>query len=165
MNWLLDHLTYVIIIAFAFASWVKNRAEAKNAEAEERRARGEMVNDETIFEAEDDWQSPPNAPAPSVPPPLMRETTPPPLRVGAAEIDAILQHQRDIEDRLKHIREIRTTTSGNAAQTRARVAAAGKAENTARTGKTSLRDSLRDPHQTRRAIVLREILGPPVGLR
>ena len=165
MNWLLDHLTYVIIIAFAFASWVKNRAEAKNAEAEERRARGEMTNDETIFEAEDDWQVPPNAPAPSVPPPLMREATPPPLRVGTVEIDAILQHQRDIEERLQHIKGIRATTSGNAAVTRARVAAAGKPKKTVILGKTSLRDSLRDPNQTRRAIVLREILGPPVGLR
>ena len=60
---------------------------------------------------------------------------------------------------------IPATTSGNAAETRARIAAAGKKSSPLAVGTTSLRSSLRDPKQTRRAIVLREILGPPVGLR
>jgi hypothetical protein len=33
------------------------------------------------------------------------------------------------------------------------------------TGKGQLRDVLRDPGELRRAVILREILGPPVGLR
>lgn len=165
MNWLLDHLQFVIIIAFALASWVKHRADAKNAEAEERRAREEMANDETIFEPDDEWEVPTFTPAPSVPPPMARQAAPPPLRVDVSEVDAILKRQQEIQDRLRQIKQTKATTTGNAAATRARVAAAGQPAKPFQPEATSLRASLRDAKQTRRAIVLREILGPPPGLR
>ncbi len=171
MNWLFDHFQFVIIVALAFASWVKHRADSRNAEQEERRAREEMAGDETGFEPEDDWQVPPLEPAPeplvrrAVPPPLMSEATPPPLHAEMSGIEAILQHQRDIEERLQRIQHTKATTTGNAAETRARIAAAGKPQKSLMPATTGLRGTLRNPGQTRRAIVLREILGPPVGLR
>lgn len=163
MSWLLDHFQFVLIIGFALASWLKSRADAKKAEQEEQEARDEMVGGDDGYEPEEDWQLPPAMP--SVPPPIAREATPPPLRVDQSEVDAILKHQQNIEHRLQQIKQRKATTTGGAAQTRARIAALGKPAAPPIMGEISLRSSLRDPKQTRRAIVLREILGPPVGLR
>jgi hypothetical protein len=163
MDWLFDHFQFVIIIGLAFASWLKSRADAKRAEREEREARDEMAGDDDDYEPEEEWQLPPAMP--SGPPPLTPKATPPPLYVDTSEAHAILKRQQEIQDRLQAIRNTKATTTGNAAETRARIAAEGKPKGPAILGNTSLRSSLRDPKQTRRAIVLREILGPPVGLR
>ena len=164
MDWLYDNFQFVLIVGFALASWLKSRADAKKAaEDEESQPRDEMADNDDGYEPEEDWQLPPAMP--SFPPPLVREVTPPPLYVDTSETDAILKRQQEIQERLQAIKATRATTSGNAAETRARIAAAGKPSSPLALGSTSLRSSLRDSKQTRRAIVLREILGPPVGLR
>ena len=38
MDWIFDHFQIVLIIALAFASWLKSRHEAKQAEREAREA-------------------------------------------------------------------------------------------------------------------------------
>lgn len=164
MNWLLEHFQIVLIVALAFASWLKHRSDVKNAEAEERRAREEMAGDDSPFEMED-WQAPASAPAPSVPPPLVRQTIPPPLRVDVSEVDAVLKRQQEIQERLRQIKETKATTTGGAAATRVRVAASQSNAKPLAPGNIRLRDDLQNPQKTRRAIVLREILGPPIGLR
>ncbi len=163
MDWLLEHINFVIIIALALASWLKSRADARKATEEERQAHEEMTGGDDGYEPEENWQLPPAIP--SAPPPLMRETTPPPLYVDTSEADAILKRQQEIRERLQAIKDTKATTSGNATETRARIAAAGKPAALPVLGQSSLRSSLRNPKQTRRAIVLREILGTPVGLR
>lgn len=172
MDWIFDHLRFVIIAGFVIASLVKRFSDAKNAEAEERRAREEMAGDDSPFGQAEVWQQPQAPPAPSVPPPLTRKVTipprksdPPPLREDFSEIDAVLKRQLEMQERLQQIKQTKATTTGDAAATRARVSAVGKPAMPFMPGKTSLRESLRDAKQTRRAIVLREILGPPVGMR
>lgn len=155
MDWLFDHFQFVLIIGFALASWLKSRADAKKAAEEvESQPRDEMAGGDGETEPEEYWQLPPAMPS-----------APPPLYVDTTEEEAILKRQQEIQDRLKAIKETKATTTGNAAETRARIAAAGKAPASVTLRKSSPHSSLRDPSQTRRAIVLREILGPPPGLR
>jgi len=166
MDWLLDHFQFVLIIGFALASWLKSRADAKRAEEEERQAQEEGVGNDDGYEPEEDWQLPPAMP--TAPPPLIHEVASPPLYMDTTEADAILKRQQEIQERLQAIKATKATkatTSGGAAETRARIAAVGRPKAMPSLGQSSLRSSLRDPKQTRRAIVLREILGPPVGLR
>lgn len=171
IDWLLDHSQFLIIIAFALASWVKHRAEQKKAAAEEeaeRARRGGMADDgeEEMTGPDWDWQ-PPAAypeppPLPQAPVPMAR-SAPPPLRVDMAEVDAVLKRQADMQERLRQIKETKAAiTTGDAAATRTRVS---PSRQPAHSGKSGLRASLRDAGQTRRAVVLREILGPPLGLR
>jgi hypothetical protein len=161
MNWLFDNFQFVLLVAIAFASWLKHRMDTRKAEDEERRAREEMTGgDEDLFE-EGEWELPPAAPAPSVPPPL-RQVVPPPLKVEFSGVDENqLQRQQDMQERLRQAKKVKAA---------AREAAVGQTYGARQIKpvlgeKMSLRKSLRDPAQTRRGIILREILGPPVGLR
>lgn len=168
MDWILEHFQIFIVIGLALASWLKHRADAKAAEAEERRAREEMADEEEVFGPDEEWRIPQEQALPQVPPPLVR-AVPPPLTMAGQEAEreaaAALKHQTDLQERLRQIRETKATTTGGASATRARVAATQSHAKPILPGKASLRDGLRDPKQTRRAIVLREILGPPPGLR
>lgn len=165
MDWILDNFQFVIIVGVALASWLKSRADAKRAEQEELEAPDEMVGEEEGYIPEEEWQLPPAIPVPSAPPPLRTEPAAPPPRLDTSEVEAILKRQQEIQERLQAINDTRATTTGGAAETRARITAADNPEAAMIIGNTSLRSSLRDPKQTRRAIVLREILGSPVGLR
>ena len=87
---------------------------------------------------------------------------------------AQLRRQQDLQERLRQIRASKTpatggatkaTTTGGAAATRSRVSAAQHHVSTAQHTKTSLPGSLRNRKEIRHAILMREILGPPVGLR
>ena len=71
-----------------------------------------------------------------------------------------------MQDRMRQIKETKAATTGNAAATRTRIAAASKpAPKPFQPGKTGLRRALRSRKEIRRAIVMKEILGPPLGLR
>lgn len=95
-------------------------------------------------------------PAPPVPPPAMA------MQRRGAE----LERQERLAEEIRSLEETRVLT-----QRRAKAVAAAKADHlrsetglrTAARGK--LLDDLRDPESLRRAFVLREVLGPPVGLR
>jgi hypothetical protein len=171
MDWIFDNFQILVVIGVAVASWLKHRADQKKAEEEERQARKEMADPEEVFGPEEDWPQEPQhfpEPPPLVPssgPPPLRPSAPPPVRVEMAEVDALLRRQQEMQERLKQIRDAKATTTGDAAATRARVAAAAKHPQVSAPGKAGLHESLRDKRQTRRAMVLREILGPPVGLR
>jgi hypothetical protein len=154
MNWILDNLQIVVIIVLALGSWLSSRMEAKKTEVEE-------PDDEEVFE-------PARRPEPSVPPPLARNA---PLELPAFaeeranEAAAILKHQQDLEARLRQIRETKATTSGGASATRSRLAAKGRGLKPAAPAMPSLRVSIRNRGELRRDIVMREVLGTPVGLR
>jgi hypothetical protein len=173
MNWILDNLQIVIIVVLALGSWLSSRMEAKKKAAEE-------MEDEEMFEPEPEPVFMPRPQQASVPPPLersvlrpvLRQALPPDLPTTArdealAEAAAVLKHQRDLEERLRQIRETKATTTGGAAATRNRVAASkglpGKPRNAA--ALPSIRASVRKRSELRRDIVMREVLGPPVGLR
>ena len=163
MTWLLEHFQIVIVIALAFASWLKHRADVKNAEAEERRAREEMAGDDSPYDMDEEWPAPASTPAPSVPPPLTRHVTPPPLRVDVSDSNAVLKRQQEMQERLRQIKEAKAYSTGDSLSRSRRLMSGQRPKPTA--GRTRLRDDLQDRRKTRRAVVLREILGPPVGLR
>ncbi len=165
MTWLLDHIQIVAIVVLAFGSWLKHRTDAKKAETEERRAHEEMSESKDIFGPDKGWQLPQEQPLAPVPPPLFHQAPPPLSQFDTLEAEAQLRRQQDIQDRLRKIKETKATTTGGASATRVRVAASQTHAKPLTLGEASLKSSLKDPKQTRRAIILREILGSPVGLR
>ena len=168
MDWIFDHFQIVVLIAVVIGSLVKRYFEAKVAE---REARDEMPDEGEIFDAGEAWQPPESPPQPSVPPPLVWQASPPPLRDVPAqhsrefEAELILKRQREMQDRIRQIKESKATTSGGASATRTRVAAEQSNAKPVVAAKAGLRQALRNPAEVRRAVVMREILGPPLGLR
>ena len=160
----MDHMQIFVLIAVAIASVVKHRMDAKTAGREEDRGAGEPVDPEDMFGPDTVW---PPVQA-SVPPPLVRQAkaagqSRPPVVADSA---AILKQQQEIQQQLLRIKASKATTSGGAAATRHRVSAAQRHATTGEhPAKADLRGSLRHRKDLRRAIVLREVLGPPVGLR
>ena len=68
MDWIFDNFQILLIVGLAFASWLKSRQEAKQAEREAREA-GEMPSEEEVFGPEEWWPTesaqPPPLPVPS----------------------------------------------------------------------------------------------------
>jgi hypothetical protein len=117
---------------------VKSRQEAKQAEREAREA-GELPDIEDIFGPEESWQ-------PEAEPLSDRE----------------LERQNALREQLRQIREAKTITTGNAAATRERATTKGKAPAAVT---ASLRGTLKNRSELRKAVITREVLGAPVGLR
>ncbi|MCU0750911.1 MAG: hypothetical protein MUF13_15335 [Akkermansiaceae bacterium] len=175
MDWIFDNFQILALVGLAFASWLKHRFDAKMAEREEREARNNRPQEEEEYLGpEENWNNPYEPAQPYVPPPLPQTPQgPPPLPSSEqplrhsreGEAAAVLQRQQDMQERFRKIKEARATTSGGAAATRARLA-------TSRTGAVpvvstppSIRTALKNPSELRRAIVMKEILSPPVSLR
>lgn len=178
MDWIFDHFQIVVLVLIGIGSMLKSAWEAKKRRELENATDYDPVDHVPI---EEDQSYRKGGPRPMVPPPLPAEATPPELPrrrrapkapaveyVASEEAAAILRQQQDLADHFRQLREakdrVRTSTSGGAAATRARVAGKGVPQ-AASAATPSLRRQLRDPGQLRRAVILREILGPPVGLR
>lgn len=164
MDWIFDNFQIVFLVLIAFASWIKSRVDAKNAEREEGQ---EEMEPYEPYEPEEDLER--QSQEAFEPPPLARPPTPPPLPTAAfeaaRETAATLKHQQDLAERLRQIRDTKATTTGGAAATRARVAASKKPAKAFVAVPVSLRAQLKSRKELKRAIVMREILDPPVGLR
>lgn len=167
MDWIFDNFQIVVLIAVVIGSLVKRILEAKTAEKEAR----DQMDEGDVFEPDEEWAPPQAAPRPSVPPPLVRQSPPPlvfqspPRHSREHETEVILKRQQDMQERLRQIKESKTTTTGGASATRARVAASQSNARALQPGKIGIRQALRNSKEIRRAIIMREILGPPVGLR
>ena len=74
------------------------------------------------------------------------------------EEEAVLQRQQRLAEQMRVLEEVRASAQVRAA------AAASVVEQAGASSRDWLRE-LRDPQNARRGIVLREVLGPPVGLR
>lgn len=160
MDWIFDHFQIVILVVLGIGSMVKSVLEAKSKRAAEREIDWSPDSEVPLDEDTSYRKS-----LPSLPPPLVRTTLPPPaLRMAGDEAAEALKHQLDLAARLRQIRETKATTTGGAAATRARVAAQGVAKPHPQ-GPASLRSRLHDRGEIRRAFVMREILDPPLGLR
>jgi hypothetical protein len=167
MDWIFDNFQILALVGIAFASWLKHRFDTKMAEREEQR-----TLDDEDYDPADDWETRQNPPAPSVPPPLVWPTPPPLTREVPAqpysresEADLILKRQHDMQERIRQIKESKANISGGAAATKAQVAAARGKTQPPQTAKSGLRQSIRNPREIRKAVIMREILGPPLGLR
>jgi type IV secretory pathway VirB10-like protein len=160
MQWIFDNFQIVAIVVIVLGSFVKQFLEAK---AEERRARQEMDRNppDEVFGPDEEWET---VPVPAAPPPLMRTSPPPlvqppPLRRSVEADEAVLRRQEEMQERLRLAREAKAARAREADA----IMTTGTPVKSVRM--TGLRGALADRAETRRAIVLREILGPPVGLR
>lgn len=177
MDWVFDNIQVIIGLAAAIAYWLTNQKaarEARQAEAEAE-ARREMGEDD--FGPEEDWEE---AYREVQPPPMMqRQPAPPPFpgQVEAAERE--LARQNEMMERLKRLKsEAQAAASGTGPRVAkiARIARTARGARTVKTlgsvkpvaelrGPLGLRASLRDKREIRKAVVLHEILRPPVAFR
>ena len=166
MDWIFEHFQIVLLILLGIGSMAKSLYE----KAKGSREVVEMDDPEDVFAPDESYRKLQPSVPPSVPPPLVRSATPPSLRMAgydaesAAEAAKVLKHQRNLAARQLQIRQTKATTTGGASATRARIAGKGAAMPVKQTPLT-LRTRLRNPAEVRRAIVMREILDPPLGLR
>ena len=95
------------------------------------------------------------------PPPL-----PPPVPVMAERRAAELERQQELADQMKALEESRALAQRRAAHlAQARAADAQSETGLRHEARAKILHDLHDPQSLRRAFVLREVLGPPVGLR
>ena len=172
MDWISDHIQIVVLILLGVGSAFKSLLESMAKSRRDRQQGPPTIRDLTSdksYRKRSPSVPPPLAGA-SVPPPVARTVIPPAKQLAgydaevANETAKALKHQQDLAARLRQIRENKATTTGGATATRARVAAKGAAKPFLQTPLT-VRNRLRDPAEVRRAIVMNEILSPPVGLR
>lgn len=113
---------------------------------------------------------------PSMPEPLRRmleqlerRTQPAPMAVPPPVVErraAELERQERLAEELRVLEETRTSIARRAANVAAAKAELSRSEGPMRTlARGRLMEDLSDPESLRRAFVLREVLGPPVGLR
>ena len=189
MDWVFDHLQFIIAAAGAIAWWLNQRRKG-GMEGDEvpppqettfddpelaertRRIREEIqrkIAERARGYANEQPTLPHDEPAE---PPVVREvvvTQAPPVqrRSSTAHLEAqhqaeILEEQATLVEKLHEAEQMKV-----AAQKRARYEAAtadhsGAARSLSR---STVLDDLREPAALRRAFILREVLGPPVALR
>jgi type IV secretory pathway VirB10-like protein len=146
----------LLIFAGAAVLWVIGKiSEArKNKEEQTQQEQEPWSQDDDEYDYDEHEEPVPPPYRTSVPPPLPRAVAPPVLPSDDRE----LARQRAMQERLSALRKERTAVSK---------AARKPAKTTAQpmVSPSSLKDRLRDRRELRRAIVMREILDPPVGLR
>ncbi len=175
-----EHLRVIIFVVIALAALLQKILEAGKAK---RADTGPTMKE--IFGPDRETAPTPSRRKPYTPPPLVRTSAPPPLRQptvppplrGAApmavqsayDTEAELTRQREMEERIRRIREAKSS---------APVAASAAAPSpeppppaTASTARVTaahpgaIHRRLRHPREVRRAFVLKEILDRPLGLR
>jgi|DewCreStandDraft_4_1066084.scaffolds.fasta_scaffold107002_3 hypothetical protein len=160
MDWLFDNIQILFLIGIAVASWLKSRSDQKKAGQEEDDSPlPDWIPEEILKPRRPPPLTksgvPPGLPGAPKPPPIFEPAVVPPIPID----EQALARQREIQEKL--------AAAKAAKQAAAKLVKDNKAakEKASSAPPSSLRDALRDPAQTRRAIVLREILGTPVGLR
>lgn len=185
MDWLINHPQVLIVIALAVAAMLKKFNQARL----EQEARKSLATDPEDAERTRRIQAeirrrieerrgltPPSAvpvdkdtPEYPDPPPLIEEVRPvmvePPLAQMAeanayADSSSELERQHQILLRLRELETVREASMSSAMGAKVFIGAGGQMPGPANQFLTDLRH----PSGLRRAVVLREILGPPVGL-
>lgn len=166
MDWIFDNLQIVGALVVAAAYWLNQAREAKALEKEAQRRQAEGVPEEELFEFPEDMDPDLREEWPRQPP-VVVQVTPPPLpvpQVLTQNNSTGLQRQEHLMERLRQVRNERNQApASGASATQKRVAA--KRLPTEAVAVTGLKSRLRQRGEIRRAIVLREVLGPPVGLK
>jgi len=188
MDWVSDHLQFIIAAAGAIAWWLNQRRQSQTEGEEtpppsettfddpELAERTRKIREEIQRKIAERARGYPTE-QPTLPldvpdePPLVREVVvtqaPAMPRRGLTALEAqrqaeILEEQASLAERLQEAEQMKL-----AAQKRARYeAATADHSNVARSlSRSTVLDDLRDPAALRRAFILREVLGPPVALR
>lgn len=163
MDWILENFQVLIALGAGVAYWINKIREEREARRQEEDAAAEDAGweyegyDPEDYEEEEAYEEEEEE-AIAVPPPMPQiiiyPSAPPPL---PPKIDPVVERQREMMERLKALRAERAA----AAQKHTPKAARTKTEGSNR----GLGSRLQDKSEIRRAIVLREILGPPAGLK
>jgi len=187
MKWILDHLQFVILVVWAFAFWLKKVIDHRMAEREAREAapqredlpdgfdRDAELEEEISLEA---WEvsSPPPPFPPSMPPPFPPAGHPGGMGSGAPQAGpwqaaTVPRESEGTTLTPPPLRDTRATTTGGAAATRLRISIEDReqqgepARPLVRSRSATLRHQLNQRAETRRAIILKEIVSRPVSLR
>jgi hypothetical protein len=181
MDWILNHLQFVLAVAGALAYWLNERRKAGQEEAPpphvsktfddpelaertrkireeiqrkiEQRARGYTQQQEAAPAVQND-----------APPPVIREVVHvrSSSRLDAQRQAEILEEQAAMMERLREAEAMKTgaqkrlafeaSTADSSAQLRVQ-------------NRSNVVEDLRSPEVLRRAFIIREIIGPPVSLR
>jgi len=203
MDFLFDNFQILLVLGLALAAWLKNRGEAREEEANERRAREEMIRQLEQVETRPvrrpgnvaSWdtrpdpviQAPPPIPVPHAQPQpdLWQEPEPAktarqadpspwsrpddPVMPWAIHDDEaqqqLLLSQQAMQEQLAEVKKASRKARHELGGARATQRRLEHREAKSATAMPGLRSLLADPQQTRRAVLLREILGPPVGMR
>jgi anion-transporting ArsA/GET3 family ATPase len=191
MDWVFAHFQLIVAVGAAIAYWLNQRRKAKEEEAAARNIApakpNAAVNDEAerIRRTQEEIRrkilervGSVTRPVPT-PPPLKAAPQPTPKREQTkveiyvesqaeeerlvAVDQAMLERQQQLAAKLRELKEQRREHDRPSEVFAEKTALAMAASGTAVRG--SLLADLRDPTAVRRAIVLREVLGAPVGLR
>ena len=192
MEWIFDHfqlvLGIVIIVAYLLRGVIGNRvsggdpdtgtmeepAEVDTDEAERTRRVQEEIRRRILARQRGEEPAQPSRPATvRLDPVPQRRQTPPPIRQTTAMLvdpladaasQAILDRQRELEEKMKHLRHLREAGSGNLPKAPSRSwTQESDRRQSAMVATRKLRGDLHRPDSLRRAIVLREVLGQPLG--
>lgn len=155
MDWIFENFQIFILIALGVGSVIKSLLESK---AKQKKESGEEYDPGEVFAPDEDFREPA---MPTVPPPVREIGY---YQEVAEETAKALKHQHDLAERLRHLRETKANTTGGAQAAQARIST--KKSSAALAGTSlSIRARLRNQAEVRSAVVLREILDPPLSLR
>lgn len=193
MDWFFEHFKLFVLVGGAVAYWLNQRRKAKEEQeaarthtsappaqtqmsdeaARVRRIQEEIrrkIQERTAGMGGVQKRQSPVAPIQQTPPPLApkEDAKPdayaqPTEEQSIASDQAVLERQQQLAAKLKELEEKRRQNMGKA-QVFAEKTAEGMAASDVAVGGSPLAD-LRNPTSVRRAIILREVLSPPVGLR
>lgn len=190
MDWIFDHLQFLIAVAGAIAWWLNQRRQSQT-EGEEAAPPPETTFDDPVLAertrkireeiqrkiAERARGYPTEQPTlphdePAEEPPLVREVVVTQAQAGqrrssTAHLEAqrqaeILEAQATLAERLREAEQLKIATQKRASYEAATADHSSAARSLSR---STVLDDLRDPAALRRAFILREVLGPPVALR
>lgn len=184
MDWVFDNLNIIAFLAAGIAYWLNSMRQAKEEARQEREAA------ELEDYREESYQPPPQAevflPPPATPPPLpgpplvrpprgapelaptLRRTPSQQLTMAQDAYQAELDRQKALEERLVSLRQSREKRGGGASHMKRALANRGAEQTIGKSEALTspgIRARLRDRTEAKRAIVMREILGTPVGMR
>lgn len=187
MDWLLEHPQVLVVVAIAIAALFQKLKQARSQEAAGRTLATDPEDAERTRRIQEEIRrrirerrglAPAAPPAPvtaedepefPVPPPMIEEVRPivvepPPLPVANAAATSGYAAEYDRQQQmLQQLRAFKATHQTSAA---APAVSASAPVGVAMAAPVSrLPTDLRNPAGLRRAIVLREILGPPLGMR
>lgn len=186
MDFIFDKFYIIAIAVVAIVSWFKKRSEAKYEEEEERRVREEMIRGlEEISQHSSSHRpsQPPVLPTsrsahpmpkahgqrPPAPPLPQSHTQQPVHAVVQPQEDFELIHQRDIQERFAEAQRVNQLAKDQANPSKRNRNSKdndyGNQTAAPSTAQKGLRGILNDRKSIRRAMVLREVLGPPVALQ
>jgi hypothetical protein len=180
MDWILNHLQFVLAVAGALAYWLNERRKAneepppphvsKTFDDPELAERTRKIREEIQRKIEQRarGQMQPQAVTPAVqaevPPPVIREVVHvrSSSRLDAQRQAEILEEQATLMERL---REAEALKAGAQKRLAFEASTADSSVQLRVQNRSNVVEDLRSPEVLRRAFILREIIGPPVSLR